>query len=272
MDAVDVSNYTDALTTARLTVWRDVHDVGLVIAQAVDPPPGYPPTQTRQQLQVCASAGMPVDAYVWLWFDLPLEDIRRKLALLDGSNVRRLWLDVEDAAAGKYDQAATEAKVTAALELCDAYATTSGLATGIYSGFWYWADADYLANTAAFAARDLWDAHYDLVDDPAAGWLPYGGWTHNAIKQYRGTTSLADIGGVDLNVLSAEEADRVSPAQPDSNPCAGLINGLADVADRMGDLLLAECTRPTVRKTVVRTIVADMQRVRAEEVGPRPAV
>lgn len=52
------------------------------------------------------------------------------------------------------------------------------------------------------------------------------------------------------------------------------INGLsvtvADIADRLGDQLLAEAKRSSVRKTVVRDIVKQMEAERAQAVGPRP--
>src|SRR5207244_8862739 len=134
-----------------------------------------PPGRTREQIKACLDAGLTVDAYVWLWFDLDPSDIRRKLQLLDGLNIRQLWLDVEDTAASKYDQATTEQKVSAALELCDAHATSSGEKTGIYSGRWFWVDRRYMDNTASFKTRELWDANYDAVANAALGFAPYGG-------------------------------------------------------------------------------------------------
>src|SRR4051794_34374489 len=100
--AVDMSNYTSQLTPAALEGLRNA-GVAHVIVQAIEPPPGYPAGQTRQQVEACLAAGFTVDAYIWLWFDLDTADIRRKLDLLDGLNIRQLWLDVEDTAAIKYD-------------------------------------------------------------------------------------------------------------------------------------------------------------------------
>ena len=216
--AVDISNYTSALTPAALEGLKS-EGVNHVIVQAVDPPAPFPPGRTRDQIQACQAAGLTVDAYIWLWFDLDPSDIQHKLQLLDGLAIRQLWLDVEDTAASRYDQATTEQKVSAALALCDAYATTSGQRTGIYSGRWFWLDRRYMANTESFKDRELWDANYDDVADAALGFAPYGGWDHVAIKQFRGTSILASVSGLDLNVLSVgEEAELSAPATDQTAP------------------------------------------------------
>jgi hypothetical protein len=69
--AVDISNYTDPLTP---TAVEGLNGAGVshVVVQAIDPPPGYPVGRTRQQIQLCQSAGLTVDAYVRLWFDLDI--------------------------------------------------------------------------------------------------------------------------------------------------------------------------------------------------------
>ena len=95
--AVDISNYTSALTPAALEGLKS-EGVNHVIVQAVDPPAPFPPGRTRDQIQACQAAGLTVDAYIWLWFDLDPSDIQHKLQLLDGLAIRQLWLDVEDTA------------------------------------------------------------------------------------------------------------------------------------------------------------------------------
>jgi hypothetical protein len=50
----------------------------------------------------------------------------------------------------------------------------------------------------------------------------------------------------------------------------GLVTTVADIADRIGDELLTEAQRSSVRKTVVRNIVKEMQAERVQAVGPRP--
>ena len=200
---IDVSNYTSPFAS-----WTK--DLSLVIVQAVDPPPSYPPGQTRDQIQACLDAGIAVDAYLWLWFDQ--DDIQSKLSLLDGLAIRTLWLDVEDSAARRYNQVDTEAIIKAALDKCDAYGTWLARPTGIYTGSWYWTSNLYLDNSTTFSDRMLWDANYDDQSDTAV-FTPYGGWTSCAIKQFAGSVVVNGISGVDHNVLSdAEAALLVRPA------------------------------------------------------------
>src|SRR5579859_3271892 len=158
--AVDISNYTGPITVAAVNAWRAA-GVGLVIVQAVDPPAGYPPGCTQQQIQTLNQAGMPADAYVFFWFDSPPNHVDHALSLLEGTKVRRVWLDLEDIAAKGYDQPTTEAKVADALQRCDAWSQARNLpAAGIYTGSWYWASELYMGNTQTFKSRDLWDARY----------------------------------------------------------------------------------------------------------------
>lgn len=273
----DCSNYTSQLTSTNLQAAL-ADGFSHAIVQSIDPPAGYPPGVTRQQIIACLNAGLTVDAYLWLWMDLDVNDIHRKLDLLSGLGVRQLWLDVEDLAANKYTQAQCEAKVIDALQVCDSWAINNNLPqqfTGIYSGKWYWSDPRYMGNSTTFSNRELWDANYDNVPDANLGFSPYGGWNSARIKQYKGTTQLGEISGVDLNVLSLAEEEEIDPNNPNPTPpppvpCAEFINGIAYMADDIGDALLTECKRPSVRKAIVRAHVKEMQRVRTQLVGPRP--
>lgn len=95
-----------------------------------------------------------------------------------------------------------------------------------------------------------------------------------AIKQYAGSQP----DGTDLDVLSAAEEAELNGGAPVDDAerqqlqakIDGLVTTVADIADRLGDQLLAECNRANVRKTTVRGIVAQMEAERAEAVGPRP--
>jgi hypothetical protein len=203
--AVDVSNYTSPLSESALIQWRDSHDIGLVIVQAINPPAGYPAGQTRQQIEMCVQAGIVTDAYVFLWTNSNVDaDMRAKLATLNGleRQVRKLWLDVEDTAGASVDQRLTS--IRQALAICDEWSRAHGKPRpGIYTGRWWW--RGYLGNTTEFGDRDLWTSQYDGVDDVTV-FSPYGGWTSCRIKQHAGTSTLAGVGNVDLNVLSDAEA------------------------------------------------------------------
>ena len=263
MLAVDISNFTDPISADAVQALKDA-GVGLAIIQAVDPPAGYPAGKTREQIQTCVQAGMPVDAYIWLWFSLGVDDIQQKLELLNDFPIRELWLDVEDTASINYDQATCETKVQMALDACDIY--HGGQPTGIYTGRWFWADRRYMGNTTAFAGRELWDANYDDVADAAVGFVPYGGWTAPRIKQYRGTTSLAGIGGLDLNVLSVDEAAELGTADPpaDGDPCAAVTsdrNGLVSALGYLGGDALAPVVKQKSSSAAVRTLIGAIRGV-----------
>jgi hypothetical protein len=213
--AVDISNYTSELTPDAVAAWA-AQDVGLVIVQAIDPPHGYPAGRTRQQLSVLNDGHMPADAYVYLWFDASVDHVQRALTLLDDLAIGRIWLDVEDVAAAGYDQATTESRVKAALDVCDEYANVRNLPrAGIYTGHWFWADPRYMGNTARFSDRLLWDSQYDGVADVAANFRMYGGWSGRAIKQHIGTSALCGVSGVDQNVVSDDYAALIGAGQQD---------------------------------------------------------
>jgi len=267
--AIDVSNYTSGFTLENLNGLK-AEGLKLVIVQAVDPPPNYPAGVTRSQVAATLAAGLPVDAYVYLWFSLGAEALERHLSLLDGFPIRQLWLDVEDTGAKYFSPLECETTVQAALNVCDAYKTEVGH-TGIYTGRWFWAEPAYMGNTDRWADRKLWTSDYDGVPDTTVGFEPYGGWTECRIKQHIGTSEWGGISGIDQNVLSEEEAAELTgEPMPPSNPCEGLISALAYLGDNIADALDAETRRPQgIRKTVIRQQVAEMRRVREQFLGPR---
>jgi len=53
----------------------------------------------------------------------------------------------------------------------------------------------------ASAGAPVWYAHYD--GNPSfSDWVPFGGWSHPAVKQYSGTGSLCGI-GIDSSKIGA---------------------------------------------------------------------
>lgn len=187
MLSVDISNYTTPLSLDQVNQWK-AQGVGLVIVQAW-------PGRVRDQLQVLAQAQMPVDGYVFVYPGDTPALIQSRLALLNGYTIRRLWLDVEIVGV-------TLSEVRMALQECDKYPTRLN-PTGVYTAYWYW--PRYMGNYQGLSDRPLWDAHYDSIADAGKNFVPYGGWSHAAIKQYQGTSTLDGVGNVDLDVLSVEE-------------------------------------------------------------------
>lgn len=185
--ALDISNYTDPITLDEVNQWK-AQGVGLVIVQAW-------PGRVQQQLAVLKQANMLVDGYVFVYKGDTPALIKGRLSLLDGYTIRRLWLDVEIVGV-------TLSEVRMALQECDLYPTKLN-PTGVYTAHWYW--PTYMRNYQGFSDRLLWDANYDGVADASQDFKPYGGWTWAAIKQYQGTSTVAGVGNVDIDVLSAEE-------------------------------------------------------------------
>jgi hypothetical protein len=101
--------------------------------------------------------------------------------------------------------------------------------------------------------RKQWLAHYGITPGSLIGGSVVA-------HQYSSTP-------IDQNMMLESEIVNGEEPMPD---CSDLVNGLAYVADDLGDKLLAEAKRSSVRKTVVRNIVKEMERVRVEQVGPRP--
>lgn len=284
MLGIDVSNYTGPLQQETLRRWRDDHGVGLVIVQSLDPPAGYPPGVTIQQLQACAQFGMAVDAYLWLWTHSDARaDMARKLRIVDDSGVpiRKVWMDIEDTAASTPDYRIQQARE--ALRVIDAWCAARGVpGAGVYSAKWYW--PTYMGNTREFGSRELWDADYDGVPDNEHGWSPYGGFVSRRIKQYAGTSTLAGQGGIDLNVLStAEEAEVLTwqngppPSPPDPlpepppNDVNPLVHALGYLRGDVYDALMAEANRKGgPRKRPTTAIANEIARVGEQFLGPRP--
>lgn len=206
--AVDVSNYTAFLGLTSTLTWKNDYDIGLVIVQSLDAE-RFPQSRTIQQLIVCHAAGIPTDLYVYPFFANGAQDCATRLreALSAGVAIRRVWLDVEDVDPSQRAWTPQQRvdMVSQWLATCDSFNARIRPA-GIYTGRWYWDDPNYMAGSTAFSDRPLWAAQYDGIDDTNV-FTPFGGWSTCAIKQYRGTTTLAGIGGVDLDVLS--DAERV---------------------------------------------------------------
>jgi hypothetical protein len=205
--AVDVSNYTSALTVSALNNWRNQYDIGLVIVQSLDAE-RFPHSKTVTQLLACQMVGIATDIYVYPFFANGVGDCAMRLneARKAGVPIRRVWLDVEDVDPSQRAWTPSQRidMVRRWLEACDAF-PASVRPAGVYSGRWYWASPSYMDNSTAFSDRPLWDSDYDGVPDVNHGFTPYGGWTSRAIKQHIGSSVLGGVSGVDQNVLSEAE-------------------------------------------------------------------
>jgi len=184
--------------------WKNA-GYGLVIVQAIDPPPTYPPSVTAQQLDMAVSCGLAVDAYIYCWWDM--DRMRRDVVTLGGRQLNRLWLDVEEFANGLPGTVAARiAFVKQALAVLDAYPHKQQAQVGIYTGGWFWGNArtaNYMRNATDFSNRPLWTSQYDGIPNVDVADM-YGGWQKAAIKQWKGTTSLAGVQKVDLNVVRSD--------------------------------------------------------------------
>ena len=155
--------------------------------------------------------GIDIHAYVYLywglspWGQTPVDRVNACLKMLEGYDVKYVWLDCEDT---------THPFDADQLSRCINASTAANLQTGIYTGRWWWPRAGNFL--LAWPNVPLWDALYTSEGDPPDirkepqsfdRWKPYGGWTQPLIWQWHNTTT---FGGhsVDLNVM--EEEDELS--------------------------------------------------------------
>lgn len=176
---------------------RDLVAAGVkgVIVQAITGLNGI--SHTSQQCQMVAQYGLELHGYVWCFPGESATSIDSRLAMFNGKPVRRLWADVEQAGLSSHD-------VDLLLSRCDMYLPTQ--LTGVYSGRWFFVQKGWL-NLTRWSERDLWDANYvDGVPDPTVGFVPYGGWDHCVIKQFKGTSDVGTVHEVDLDAVSPSVA------------------------------------------------------------------
>ncbi len=169
--------------------------------------------RTQQQLGILNENGISTDAYVWLHWNTAShgtmeEQIQQALDIVDGYDVGRLWLDVEETPDGQ-TASDLEGLVQDAIDAFNEEVRERGLDmdVGIYSGYGFW--TSYMGNTEAFSDLPLWYAHYD--NDPSFDdWedLNFGGWEEPWGKQYQGTSNLNDASPVvDLNTFNLPDCD-----------------------------------------------------------------
>ena len=182
--AIDFANYSPVPTRRQLAAQRAAGYVRAVVGCSFG-------EKARRQIAACASGGMEVEAYAWLsagpgWRVL----IDRAVAAIEGTAVRRLWLDCED-------PGLTRQRLQEVLAYVEA--RRPGLTPGIYTSAACWAGIG-----GDFTRYPLWLAHYVNAPDPAQVPL-FGGWRAAAMWQYRGSTTMGGFGPVDLSIILEEE-------------------------------------------------------------------
>jgi len=109
----------------------------------------------------------------------------------NGATFGMIWFDIE----GTQYWTKSETSNRAFFEGLVAEAKRLDVNFGIYSSASQW--TPIFGSYNGGAAYQLWYAHYDGVQS-FADFVPFGGWTKPAIKQYAGDKSACGL-GIDLN-------------------------------------------------------------------------
>lgn len=176
---------------------------------------------TRQQLSVARDRGMSIDAYVYLYWARDLrEQVREAFARVQGFDIGRMWLDVEDDTnAAALGPDVLLAKVQEAVDECR---LQTGAGCGLYTGKGYW--DSYLGRSTRFADVPLWYARYnDITSLDSWSTERFGGWQRPAAKQWAERV-LCNV-GVDHNSMQvlkgpAVVVDRAPAPRPTGVPAA----------------------------------------------------
>lgn len=183
----DMSNYTSVMTVEDAVNWRDNLGVKKVWIQAIYPPAGYPPGQTRQQIELFLGiGGVKVGIYFYHWYedyagalDARIDLVRPYFGQLDD------WVnDVEDVSTGKgWTVQQKMDSINAANDNLGQIPTAVNKRRG-YSGLWYL--NGYLDSRVDFF-DEWWLSQFDNIRDASViRVLP--GMGPVIAKQYVGTS------------------------------------------------------------------------------------
>lgn len=187
--AVDLSNYTPPLSADHIRCWK-ANNVELAIVQAINRPAPQP---TPQQLQVCAEGALDTDAYILPFETTGLDELRARRSMTRGYHLGRWWLDLEEPMSLDY--------VRWVLAEMDTWDAVDNQVVGIYSAPWWWnRQAMGWWPTEEFAHRPLWGMQQNLLRP----FVPFGGWTTYAIRQYWLDANLCGVTGIDVSVINPE--------------------------------------------------------------------
>lgn len=201
MEALDLSNFTSKITTARVAAWRD-QGIGLAIIQLI--------TGVRlsgddcaTQIMTCLNGGLAVDCYLFPGNDgLPLTT-QQRLALVPPEarvKIRQLWVDVERAWGGF----ASKSMVDKCMADCDAWGPWQQ--TGAYSALWVAQATGWLP--WPWPNRKQWLVHVLNSGSPNLGG-GFSGTNNHVMTQYRMDVTVDGVSGMDRNLLAESEADAV---------------------------------------------------------------
>lgn len=165
--------------------------------------PGELPSQdhSRAQVESARANNCRVGAYMWLYAAWDArKQIRDAVALARdcGLSLRYLWIDYEPYTDG------TMPTIEQLFQACSA-CLIEGVKPGVYSSKWCYPDDTTMVDTNV----PLWAAQYDGIES-VDNFIPFGGWTQCAAKQYQGSP-------IDLSAWRAEYAEALpgdEPAEP----------------------------------------------------------
>lgn len=110
-----------------------------------------------------------------------------------GTKYGMLWLDIEGT---QYWSSNTSNNVNFIQAMVNEL-NALGVHFGIYTSKSQW--TPIAGGSTAFKTYPLWYPHYESPANPSySDWVPFGGWTTPAVKQYAGTTSICSA-SVDKN-------------------------------------------------------------------------
>ena len=115
--------------------------------------------------------------------------------------------------------------------LADAISHVKDKPVCIYTSHHMWNNV--MGGMTGFENYPLWDAHYDEVPELDTNWVPYGGWTQCAMKQYKGTTVVP--GGISADLNIAHLGRLLGDSPPDEK--AELLARIAELEAREEELL-----------------------------------
>ena len=176
--AIDISQYSGEVTQAQMQAVRQAGCSRVIVALNNLP-------LAQRQLKAASSAGMEVEAYIYLYFAQSVQArVSACLAAIEGFGVRRVWVDCEDERHTLNAQSLAQR-----VRLARDAVVAGGYETGIYTAAWWW--NKWMPGVTEFSTLPLWDAFWDKDDDLDP--VKYGGWKVPAMSQHTNDTTFAGV-------------------------------------------------------------------------------